>query len=256
MSDSLIPPGYFENQKARSKGGPGCIGGSLIFLVLLLVAGFAVAFFFGIDLKNLAQKAILGEFFTTHATTKNRDVILEINPTHGDILEVASPMKTTEFFQKSDTRFAAWGWIFLGTATSEIKVPATYRFNIKLSEMKDARLEDGVLIVTAPDIKPSLPVAIDTSGLEKKAAGTWLRFDTAQHLEDLEKTITPVLNARATDHAKTVREIARSDIEKFVQKWVVDARPEYQAEVKAIKIRFPDEKNSAATDKPTPSGLP
>jgi hypothetical protein len=180
-------------------------------------------------------------FFRTETTLKTEEILLEMGRTHGDILEVASPMKTMETFSKADARFAAWGWVYLGTATSEIKVPATYRFHIKLSEMKQARLDDSVLIVTAPVIHPSLPVAFDTSKVEKKTDGTWLRFDAAQQLADLEKSVTPALAARAQGHVNTVRENARRDIEEFVQKWIVEAHPEYREHIKAVKVIFPGE---------------
>jgi hypothetical protein len=161
--------------------------------------------------------------------------------THGDVLEVASPMKTMETFSRGDVRFAAWGWVYLGTTTSEIKVPATYRFHIKLSEMKQSRLDDSVLIITAPAIHPTLPVAFDTRAMEKKTDGTWFRFDAAEQLADLEKTVTPALAARAQAHVKTVRENARRDIEEFVQKWIVESQSDYRTKIKAVKVIFPGE---------------
>ncbi|TLD71204.1 hypothetical protein FEM03_09885 [Phragmitibacter flavus] len=257
MSDSLIPPDYFEQQRAggRRSGRMGCFGASALVLIVLMLLGAGMVFYFGMPLKQLFDKVVMavgaGEFFKTKGSvSEHRDVILEILPTHGDVLEVASPMKTTEIFRKSDSRYGAWGWVYLGTATSEIRVPAVYRFHIKLSEMKKARLEDGVLTIEAPPAQPSLPVAIDTSGLEKKSDGTWLRFDSAQQLDELEKSITPELNARAARHLTTIRETARSDIQKFVQKWIVEAHPSYQSEVKAVRIVFPDE--PLEIDKPEP----
>src|SRR5205814_396994 len=140
-----------------------------------------------------------------------------------------------------DVRFAAWGWVYLGTAISEIKVPATYRFHVKLSELRQARLDDTILIVTVPVIYPTLPVAFDTTAMEKKANGTWLRFDADQQLADLEKSLTPALAARATQHVNTVRENARRDIEEFVQKWIVETRPDYREQIRAVKVIFPGE---------------
>jgi hypothetical protein len=246
MSDSLIPPDFFEQKKQKRPGGLGCFGASALVLIVLMCLGAGLIFYFGMPLRQMFDRVVqsisTAEFFKTRDTvSEHRDVILEISATHGDVLEVASPMKTTEIFRKSDSRYAAWGWVYLGTATSEIKVPAVYRFHIKLSELKNARLEDGVLTVQSPPAQPSLPVAIDTSGMEKKSDGTWLRFDAAQQLEELEKSITPELNARAARHLTTIRETARSDIQKFVQKWIVDAHPGYQSEVRAVRIVFPDE---------------
>lgn len=253
--DSLIPTEFFKQSRPQRSGKMGCFGATALILVVLILVGAGGIFYFGMplrDLMSMAAKAVgAGEFFrTTQVVSEHRDVILEISPTHGDVLEVASPMKTTEIFRKSDSRYAAWGWVYMGTATSEIKVPAVYRFHIKLSEMKKARLKDGVLTIETPPAQPSLPVAIDTSGMEKKTDGTWLRLDTAQQLAELEKSITPELNARAARHLTTIREIARSDIQKFVQKWVVESHQDYRDQIKAVRIVFPDEPLEADASKP------
>lgn len=257
--DTLLPPDYFESRRRRrSRGGLGCFGWVAVMFITLVIAVTGALFYFGQPLRELAMRLVkmelVKDFFKTEVSSEHRDVILEISATHGDVLEVASPMKTTEIFRKSDVRHAAWGWVYLGTTTSEIKVPATYRFHIKLSELKNARLEDGILTVQSPPAEPSLPVAFDTSGMEKKADGTWLRFDADEQLKELEKKLTPELNARAARHLTTIREVARSDIAKFVQKWVVESNQSFRDQVKEVRIVFPGE--DAANINPTTSALP
>jgi hypothetical protein len=237
MSDAQPDPKLPPSSPPASGG---CLRALVIVTVALIAAATALALYFGDTARQLVQR-YTGGFLTTQTTLKTEEILLEMGRTHGDILEVASPLKTMETFSRADARFAAWGWVYLGTATSEIKVPASYRFHIKLSEMKQARLDDTVLIVTAPVIHPTLPVAFDTTKMEKKTDGTWLRFDAAQQLADLEKTVTPALAARAQAHVNTVRENARRDIEEFVQKWIVEAHPEYRGRIKAVKVIFPGE---------------
>jgi hypothetical protein len=212
----------------------------VIILVALIAAGTVLIMFFGRSAME-TLKQFPGAFLTTQTTIKTDELLIEMGRTHGDILEVASPLKTMETFSKADARFAAWGWVYLGTATSEMKVPATYRFHIKLSELRQARVDGNILIVTAPVIHPTLPVAFDTTKLEKKSDGTWLRFDAAQQLDELEKSVTPALATRAQGHVNTVRENARSDIAEFIQKWIVEAHPEYREHIKAVKVIFPGE---------------
>jgi|GEM_PF-912250 len=255
MSDSLIPPDFFPNREPKPPRRFGCFAALTVIVLALILVGGGALLYLGMGVREAMEKFGVDKFFTTKATSDHREVIIEIGRTHGDVLEVASPMKTVEIFRKTDSRYAAWGWVYLGTATSEIKVPATYRFHIKLSEMKKGHIRDGVLIVETPPAQPSLPVAFDTSGVEKKTDGTWLRFDSAQQLAELEKSITPELNARATRHLTNIREVARADIEEFVQKWVVESHPSYAAEIKAIKVVFPDEpveNNTAAKEVPVP----
>lgn len=245
MSDSTSP----AKDAAPAKSG-GCLRAFVIIALALIAAGTGAVFYFGESAKQFLGKFTSG-FLTTRTTLKTEEILLEIGRTHGDVLEVASPMKTMETFSKSDVRFAAWGWVYLGSATSEIKVPATYRFHIKLSEMKQARLDGSVLVVTAPMIRPSLPVAFDTAAMEKKTDDTWLRFDAAQQLADLEKTVTPALAVRAIGHVATVRETARRDIEEFVQKWIVESHPDYRSQIKAVKVIFPGE-DARVQEKGTP----
>lgn len=218
----------------------GCLRALVIVALALIAAGTVVALYFGESAKQMLDK-VSGGFMTSQTTLKTDEILLEMGRTHGDVLEVASPLKTMETFSRGDVRFAAWGWVYLGTTVSEIKVPATYRFHIKLSEMKQSRLDDSVLIITAPAIHPTLPVAFDTSAMEKKTDDTWLRFDAEEQLADLEKTVTPALAVRAQAHVKTVRENARRDIEEFVQKWIVESQSDYRAKIKAVKVIFPGE---------------
>jgi len=230
----------------------GC-GRTFVFVFIGLIFAVAtIVLYTGESFKQMAANLSKG-FLTSEVTITGTQILLEIGQTHGDVLEVASPLKTIESFRRADNRFAAWGWVYLGTTTSEIKVPAHYRFHIKLSELRDARLEDGVLFITAKEIHPTLPVAFDTAGMEKKADNTWLRFDADQQLADLEKSITPVLAHRASLHVPNVREAARKDIEEFVQKWIVDTRPEYRQQVTAVKVLFPGETPSTP---PGPLPLP
>lgn len=245
MSDPT-PTGSSEPSSSRF----GCSHAIAWIAVALIAACTAVVFYMGDPVKKLMDKASQG-FFTSEVEITGSQILLEIGHSHGDILEVASPLKTMESFHKSDNSFAAWGWVYLGTTTSEIKVPAHYRFHIKLSELQAARIDNGVLFITARAIYPSLPVAFDTAGMEKKADNTWLRFDANEQLAELEKSITPELAQRAVWHLPNIKEAARKDIEEFVQKWIVDTHPDYKKQVRAVKILFPGESPDIAGN-PTP----
>lgn len=202
-----------------------------------------VALYVGMTLKEAFTEPgkLLSGFFSTEVKHSASQVLLEIQRTHGDSLEVASPTTTMETFTKADSKMAAWGKIYLGTTVTEIKVPATYRFHVKLSEMKDAKVEGNVLIITAPEIRPSLPVAFDTAGIEKKSDSGWARFNSEEQLAEMEKKISEGLGERAVKQAEVVREHARKDIEEFVQRWIVDNNPKLREQIRAIKVLFPGE---------------
>ncbi len=237
MSDTPAPAPVPPPEKSSR----GCIWAIVISFGLSIALLFGAFVFFGEAARQFADKLTAG-FFSSKVEVTASQVLVEIGRTHGDVLEVASPTKTVEIMKRSDTRFAAWGWFYVGTATSEIRVPATYRFHIKLSEMKNARIENGVLSLTVPTIHPSLPVAFDTKGMEKRSGGSWLRFDADAQLADMEKNLTAELNARAVGHATNVKEAARKDIEEFVEKWIVQTHPVYQKQIHSVKILFDGEK--------------
>lgn len=222
------------------QGGFGCLRALTWTIWALLIIGTVALIYISNNVIAFMEKMPKGLFSST-VHTQTSSILLEIGRTHGDVLEVASPLKTVELFSKTDTRTAAWGWVSLGTAASEIKVPATYRFHVKLSELQHARVQNRVLIVMAPQIHPTLPVAFDSTGMEKKSSGDWLRFDTADQLTALEKNITPALTARAQEHVLNIREQARKDLEEFVQKWVVETNPAYRNDISAVKVVFPGE---------------
>ncbi|RBP43604.1 hypothetical protein DES53_1051 [Roseimicrobium gellanilyticum] len=228
---------------AQTRGGSGWWKAFAVVAVTALLCFTGLAVYLGMSLKEAFSQPgkLLSGFFSGEVKHSNFNVLLEIQRTHGDNLEVASPTTTMETFTKADSRMAAWGKIYLGTTVTEIKVPASYRFHVKLSELKDARVEGNVLIITAPEIRPSLPVAFDSTGVEKKSDSGWARFNSAEQLAEMEKNITTGLGERAVKQAEVVREVARKDIEEFVQRWIVDNNPNLREQIRAIKVLFPGE---------------
>lgn len=215
----------------------GCLKAMLTGFIVLVVGGLVAVYLVGGTARQMLDK-VSGGFLSSVTEIKASNVLIDIGRTHGDVLEVASPLKTMELFSRSDSRFAAWGKVYLGTSTTEVKVPASFRYHIKLSEMKGTQIKDRVLVVKVPAIYPSLPVAFDTAGVEKRSDSGWLRFDGAQLLAELEKNITPELEQRAAQHLPAVKETARKDIEMFIQKWIVEAHPEYRDQISAVKVVF------------------
>jgi hypothetical protein len=240
-----------RSRRSASQSPPlsGCFKAVLIAFITLVVAGLVAVFVVGGAAKDLVDKWS-GGFLTKVTQVKASNVLIDIGRTHGDVLEVASPLKTMELFSKSDSRFAAWGKVYLGTSTSEIKVPASYRYHIKLSEMKGTKMKDKELVVKVPAIYPSLPVAFDTAGVEKRSEDGWFRFDGEQLLAELEKNITPELERRAQQHLPVIKETARKDIELFVQKWIVESHPEHRENITGVRVVFEGENEEKILERP------
>lgn len=226
---------------------PGCLTLTCLSLFILMTAG-GVAVWKMIDMGfdfaryGLSWLVTLPERLQNHRITETfRQEVTRITSTEGDVLEIAT-METVETVTKSDTKTLFDDIIYLGTTESEIRVPAVYRFHIKLSDPWKIEVHDGRCIVTAPPVRPTLPPAIRTEGMEKKTEAGWLRFNASDNLSRLEKNLTPTLEKRAGAHILIpgVRDSSRRSVAQFVRKWILKEHPGGAA-IKEIIVIFPDE---------------
>jgi hypothetical protein len=182
-------------------------------------------------------------FKTGHITTTFLEDIPVITSTHGDVLELATS-RSTETFKREDAANSLWDRVYIGTTTAEIRVPVTFRYHIVLSDPWRLAAKGNVCFVSAPPIRPSLPPAIDTSAMEKRAQNGWARFDKDQQLDQLEKDMSGMLNRRAKDatHLNIVREQCRQSVAEFVKNWLIQ-RAQWTNTFDAIVVIFPDEQS-------------
>jgi hypothetical protein len=140
--------------------------------------------------------------------------------TRGGLLEVAT-VRALERFTREDSR-DFWG-IDLGTTVSQIQVPVTYRFHIEMAREWPIEVRGLTAIAQAPAIKPSLPVAFDTTLMEKYTRAGWARFNKEENLEALQRSMTPTLAARASGDAYRglAEEAARKTIAEFITIWLL-----------------------------------
>ena len=140
----------------------------------------------------------------------------------GNILEIATATSTEAF--ASQTYYTAFGKQVPGTrVVSKITVPATYRYHIDLSKDWHLVPRDQRIYIVAPDIRPTLPIAIDTGSMKKEVEGSWMRINEQADLDALQATLTTELAQRAAD-PKTVEQIsdeARLSVAKFAKAWLL-----------------------------------
>jgi hypothetical protein len=184
----------------------------------------------------------VAKFKTGQITTTFSEDIPTIVSTHGDVLELAT-LSSTETFRREDSTLYAWGFLPASTTTAEIRVPVTYRYHLRLSDPWRLAVRDNICVVLAPQFQPSLPPAIDTGRMEKRAESGWARFDKTAMLDALEKEITRHLTRRANDskHLDLVREQCRRSTAEFVKTWLT-GRMQWPQKINAIIVVFPDEK--------------
>lgn len=181
-------------------------------------------------------------FMTGDVTEHFVAAIPEIEGAGVGRLELAKA-HSVETFTRTDERRILWDIVPLGTSVSEIRVPVTYRYHLRFDEPWQVTIEDSVAIVRAPAIRPTLPAAIHTDRLEKRADAGWLRFDAAQQMDALERSITPRLTVLARDprHIALVRDEARRTVAAFVRSWLLREHQWGDRGVRAIQVIFADE---------------
>ncbi|MBL9132733.1 MAG: hypothetical protein JNG86_16115 [Verrucomicrobiaceae bacterium] len=246
MSESPDSPPA-ETSAPAPRRRPGCLTLTCASLFILMTVGGVVVWKMidmGFDFARygLTWLASLPERLQNHKITDTfRQEVTRITSTEGDVLEIAT-METVETVTKSDTKTLFDDIIYLGTTESEIRVPAVYRFHIKLSDPWRLEVHDGRCIVIAPPVRPTLPPAIRTDGMEKKTEAGWLRFNATDNLTQLEKNLTPTLEKRAGGHILIpgVRDSSRQSVAQFVRKWILKEHPGGAA-IKDIVVIFPDE---------------
>jgi hypothetical protein len=161
--------------------------------------------------------------------------------TRGGLLEVAT-VRALERFTREDSR-DFWG-IDLGTTVSQIQVPVTYRFHIEMAREWPIEVRGRTAIARAPAIQPSLPVAFDTTLMEKYTRAGWARFNKEENLEALERSMTPTLAERAAGDAYRglAEDAARKTLAEFITIWLLKETDWKRDPAHKVIVLFPGEK--------------
>jgi hypothetical protein len=222
----------------------------MIAAALVIIAGLALVAYLKTarGIKETVDKAINAgpeiarNFITGNITHTFRESLPQITSTQGDILELAV-YRCDETFKRTDEKWTGWGWVYLGTTVAEIRVPVSFRYHLRLSDPWRLAARDQVCLVLAPQIRPSLPPAIHTAEMERRAESGWARFDKNDQLDALERSMTPSLEQRAGDaaHLQLVREACRQSVAAFVRKWLMREGQWRSDRFTSIVVVFPDE---------------
>ena len=191
--------------------------------------------------QSIAEKFMQGNITKTFVAA-----IPEISSTGVGNLELATSDQT-ESFRAEDEKIVLWDKLYLGKTISEIRVPVTYRYHLRLADAWHLDVSGQTCIVVAPVIRPSLPPAIHTDKMEKKSDEGWGRFNAREQMADLEKGITPTLKNCATDarHLALIRDQCRKTVAEFVKTWLLKEDQWRTDRFHSIRVIFADETNAA-----------
>ena len=162
----------------------------------------------------------------------------------GGLLELAK-VTATETFRSEDERTYGFKWfeVDAGTTITEIRVPVTYRYHLRMRDAWQLSVTNNVCIVHAPAIRPSQPPAIHTDRMEKSSNEGWARFNADEQMAKLEKAITPTLRKFAGDgqHLDVVRENCRKTVSEFIEDWLLREGQWGDGRFRVVKVYFPGE---------------
>ena len=161
--------------------------------------------------------------------------------TPGGRLEVAELRQLESFEVSRDHEVLG---VPVGSTFSRIRVPAHYRYHVDLAPEWTVRaLPAGGVRVIAPRLQPTLPVAIDTAGLQTQSRGLWSLFTGPAQVQALERGISAQLARKAATApllART-REAARATLAEFVQKWLMTQTAWRPQAGQPVQVLFADE---------------
>jgi hypothetical protein len=194
--------------------------------------------------RELGEGAVnIAAAFKSGTITKTFiSAIPSLSPDSGARLELAA-FEAVEILRSTDELRIGWDLIPLGTTVTEIRVPVTYRYHVRFDEPWLLEVEGQSCVVHAPEIRPTLPPAIDTGRMEKFSERGWLRFNEVEQMEELEHSITAVLSERAADrrHLELVRERCRLEVAEFVRSWLLLEDHWRDDRFRSVTVIFADE---------------
>jgi hypothetical protein len=176
---------------------------------------------------------------------------VEVIRTKGGLLAVSTIKAPESFHATADHTILG---VPVGQTTSQIRVQAVYSYHVELAPEWKVTLRDKTLIVIAPRVKPTLPVAIDTARLERYVSGAWSVFTGPAELDRLQRSISQALAAKAAlpSYIQFQREAARATVTEFVGKWMLgQERFKAGADYK-VRVFFADEPIEALGSAPPP----
>jgi len=146
--------------------------------------------------------------FTSYATTLSGSQYFQF-----------ATLSQVETFTRKDESSTAFGYIPLPEVIVEATAPVTYTYYLDLNARWDFKLQDGVVWVTAPDIKFNKP-AVDPSRITYEVKKNSIIRNTAEAMENLKSSITWLSYKKAQGNIDLVRETGRTQTETFVHNWL------------------------------------
>jgi hypothetical protein len=153
-------------------------------------------------------------------------------------LQVAT-LQEHETFRRKESDSIAWGVISLPSIVVQADLPVEYGYYLDFNGSWEFAQKDKVVPASAPLIQPNTPSG-DVSKLTFYTLEGHIWQDDKAVRDRLQGSLTTALHERAVEHIPLVREMARRQVQTFVEKWLADAFSDgrdFQ-----VNVVFPDER--------------
>jgi len=235
-------------EEPRSRGSSclhSCVTGVLLLTVVGLVAllwmsGWSV----GEIRKNLTRQ-FSEQFWKVNLEENFRAETLKIASTNGNELTLARHERK-EVFERDTVVVVPLlnRAVPFSDRKTKVAFPATYRYHILLNDPWAIETQEETVVVRAPEIRATLPVAFDSGKVKTDTEGWWVSGGRAgTDAEALKKRITEKLNeqAQTEEMIDAVRDECRDSLAKFVKNWLMKEDYWRAGRFTEIKVLFPDE---------------
>ncbi len=184
----------------------------------------------GQNLEKVAaafNKGTINTTFTSYATSLSGSEYLQF-----------ATLSQHEIFTRTDESSTLFGYLPLPDVIVEARAPVTYTYYLDLNARWEFQIKDGVIWVTAPEIRFNKP-AVDASRItyEVKKDSHFRR--TSEAIENLKSSITGLSISKAASNIPLVRETGRKQTETFVENWL--AKSFADGKSYPVKVRFRNE---------------
>jgi hypothetical protein len=140
-----------------------------------------------------------------------------------------------EIFTRTDESSVAFGYIPLPDVIVEASAPISYTYYLDLNARWDFKLQDGAILVTAPDIRYNRP-AVDVSHITYEVKKNSILRNTTEAMDNLRNSITWLSYKKADANIELVRETGRRQTESFVENWL--AKSFADGKKYPVKVQF------------------
>ncbi len=146
--------------------------------------------------------------FTSYATEMSGNQYLQV-----------ATLSQHERFTRTDEATTAFGYLPLPEVIVQAEAPVTYTYYLDLNEAWEFTLQNGEIVVTAPDLKYNKP-AVDVSRMTYEVKKNSMIRDTRQAMDGLKSSITWMAHQKAKTNIGLVSDTGRKQTELFVRNWL------------------------------------